>query len=96
MLPNFLQTALWSYDLKKMTKGRYKNIIITQILNYGTWPQLQWLLKNYTPQEIKKVLINPARGMWRADVINYWEKIFNLRLPKNKVNNALCSFFYVK
>lgn len=93
MLPNFLQSALWSYDLKKMTKNRYKNIIITQILNYGTWPQLQWLLKNYSAKEIKEVLKNPARGMWRADVINYWEKIFNLRLPKNMIDKALCSLY---
>ena len=89
MLPNFLQTALWSYDLKKMTKNRYKNLIITQILNFGDWQQLQWLLQNYSAKEIKKVLKNPARGMWRADVINYWEKIFNIRIAKSKVLKAL-------
>lgn len=89
MLPNFLQTALWSYDLKKMTKNRYKNLIITQILNFGNWRQLQWLLQNYSAKEIKEIIKNPARGMWRADVINYWEKIFNIRIPKNKVLKAL-------
>jgi len=89
MLPNFLQTALWSYDLKKMTKNRYKNLIITQILNFGDWRQLQWLLQNYSAKEIKEVLKNPARGMWRADVINYWEKIFNIRIPKSKTLKAL-------
>ncbi|NCT00258.1 hypothetical protein GW765_04775 [Candidatus Parcubacteria bacterium] len=89
MLPNFLQTALWSYDLKKMTKNRYKNLIITQILNFGDWRQLQWLLQNYSAKEIKEVLKNPARGMWRADVINYWEKIFNIRIPKSKALKAL-------
>ena len=93
MLPNFLQTALWSYNLKRMTKNRYKNVIITQILNYGTWPQIQWLLKNYSSKEIKDVLKNPSRGVWRADVINYWEKIFNIRLPKNKVDKALFSLY---
>lgn len=93
MLPNFLQTALWSYDLKKMTKNRYKKVIITQILNFGNWRQLQWLLQNYSAKEIKEVLKNPSRGMWRADVINYWEKIFNIRLPKSKVEKALCSLY---
>lgn len=93
MLPNFLQTALWSYDLKKMSKNRHKNVIITQILNFGNWRQLQWLLQNYSSKEIKKVLKNPGRGMWRADVINYWEKIFNIRLPKSKIDKALCSLY---
>ena len=89
MLPNFLQTALWSYDLKKASKSRHKNVIITQILNFGNWRQLQWLLQNYSSKEIKEVLKNPGRGMWRADVINYWEKIFNMHVPKNKVDKAL-------
>jgi len=93
MLPNFLQTALWSYDLRQVSKIRHKNVIITQILNYGSWPQIQWLLKNYSAKEIKQVLKNPSRGMWRADVINYWEKIFNLRVPKSKVNKAILSFY---
>lgn len=93
MLPNFLQSALWSYDLKKMAKSRDKKIIITQILNHGTWPQIQWLLKNYSSKEIKRILKNPSRGVWQADVINYWEKIFNLRLPKNKADKALFSLY---
>lgn len=93
MLPKFLQSALWSYDLKKMTKNRDKKTIITQILNYGTWPQIQWLLKNYSPKEIEEIFKNPGRGVWRDDVINYWEKIFNIRLPKNKIGKALFSLY---
>ncbi|MBI2459104.1 MAG: hypothetical protein HYV53_00955 [Parcubacteria group bacterium] len=93
MLPNFLQSALWSYNLKSVKKNFHKKIIITQILNYGTWPQIQWLLKNYSSKEIKEVLKNPDRGVWQADVINYWKKIFNIRLPKKKVDKALFSLY---
>ena len=93
MLPNFLQPALWSYDLKKMSKKKDKKIIITQILNFGTWRHVEWLQKNYSSKEIKEVIKNPGRGVWRADVLNFWQKIFNLHLSKVKINQALFSIY---
>jgi hypothetical protein len=38
-LPEFLQTCLWSYDLKELDPKdpRDRRLIITQVLNHGTW-----------------------------------------------------------
>lgn len=89
--PRFLQSAFWSYDLKKINKDLYKKIIITQILNHGTWEQLSWLINNYSIKEIKKVIKNPARGVWREDVLNYWSKILDFKISKHKIRNATFS-----
>lgn len=88
-LSNFLQSALWSYDLKKMDINFDKKIIIEQILNYGTWEQLKWLMNNYSLNEIKIAVENPSRGNWREDSLNYWLLFFNIKMPKQKREKAL-------
>ncbi|MEW6408468.1 MAG: hypothetical protein AB1465_07345 [Patescibacteria group bacterium] len=90
-LPKFLQTAPWSYDLKTLDIKKDRHLIITQILNHGTWEQVQWVLKNYREREIKEVVKNPDRGVWHKDALNFWLNIFNLKLPKKIIKDALFS-----
>lgn len=84
-LPRFLQSALWSYRLDKLDLQKDKELIISQILNHGTWKQLQWLWQNYSEKEIESVFKKPFRGFWREEVLNYWSQIFGLRWSKNKI-----------
>jgi len=84
-LPKFLQSALWSYRLDKLDFKKDKEVIISQILNHGTWKQLEWLWQNYSEKEIEAVVKNPFRGFWREDVLNYWSKIFDLHWSKDKI-----------
>lgn len=71
-LPNFLQSALWSYDLSKMDKNRYKKMIISQVLNYGDKQAKAWVLANYSSQDIKNSLLRPQRGIWFRDKLREW------------------------
>ena len=52
-VPRFLQSVLWSYELSKMNAKRHASTIIPQILNYGTWRQVQWVLRTYHKDTIK-------------------------------------------
>jgi len=90
-LPKLLQSALWSYDLKKMNPKNSidKRIIIEQVLNYGTWEQLKWVTKTYSWKEIEEITKKPSRGIWMDDALNYWTKVLNLKLTKSKRENAL-------
>lgn len=92
-LPKLMQTCLWSYDLDELNPEdpEDKHLIITQVLNHGTWEQLNWLLKNYAETEIKEVIKNPDRGMWHKDVLNYWFNIFDIKLSKETIDKALFS-----
>jgi len=81
-IPNFLQSALWSYDLKALDKEKDRRLIIEQVLNYGNWEQLQWVLKNYSKIEIKEVVSKPRRGIWDKRSLNYWTKFYNIKIPK--------------
>lgn len=90
-VPRFLQSALWSVDVRQLNPQKYKVYIIEQILNHGTWPQLQWLLKNYSRRELAQVLRSPSRGTWHEEVLNYWETILGLKLSKSRRARALFS-----
>lgn len=81
-LPKFLEPFLPSYDISKMDlKDAYdKKLIIEAVLNRGTMKEIKWLFKTYSVREIKNVLRNPRRGCWDARVLNYWTKIFDIKI----------------
>lgn len=81
-LPKFLEPFLPSYDISKMDlKDLYdKKLIIEAVLNQGTMKEIKWLFKTYSLREIKNVLRNPARGCWDARVLNFWTKIFGIKI----------------
>lgn len=81
-LPKFLQFFLPSYDISKMElHDPYdKNLIIEAILNRGTTKDIKWLFKTYSTRKIKNVIKNPNRGCWDARVLNFWTKIFGIKI----------------
>ena len=88
-LPKFLQPYLASYELSKMDVRGDKEIIITQILNRGDFEALIWLGKNYSKDEIEKVVAKPIRGMWLANTLTYWVKILDVKLPQKVKKEAI-------
>lgn len=88
-LPKFLQPYLASYDLSRLDTKRDKDIIITEILNKGDEDALAWLTKNYSKDEIKKVVEFPMRGMWLKNTLEYWLKIFGINKNAKKFERAI-------
>lgn len=85
----FLQPCLASYDLSRLSIEGDKDIIITEILNKGDYKDLEWLTKNYSYREIKKVITRPMRGMWMKSVLDYWLEILGLNIPKGIYKQSL-------
>lgn len=88
-LPKFLQSCFPSYDLTRLDRGKDKNLIVMQILNYGTEKEVEWLGKNYSRQEIRKTIQSPTRGMWLKSVLQYWTKIFGIKLSRQILDKAV-------
>lgn len=88
-IPKFLQSVLWSYRLDQLDLKDDKDIIISQILNYGDWKDLKWLFSVYSEDDIRKVISNPSRGMWFPKALNFWLKMLDLKLPKEVIQKAL-------
>lgn len=88
-LPKFLQQCFPSYDIKALDKTRDKKLIIREILNFGTEKELRWLAKNYSPEDLKQVLLKLDKGSWLKEVLVYWQKIFGLKIPKKDFQEAV-------
>lgn len=82
-LPRWLEPYLPSYDISKMDlyDSQDKREIIEAVLNQGNMEAIKWLAKTYNLRDIKRVLKKPSRGIWQEDVLNYWTKILNIKLP---------------
>lgn len=81
-LPKAIFQCLWSYDPRSVDLRADKELIIIQVLNFGSWQDLQWLLKQYSLGDIRAVVASPRRGRWTRQTLNYWTLKLNLRLPK--------------
>ena len=92
-LPEFLKSALWSYDLSKMSLDNPKDrdLVITQVLNHGDMKQLKWLTETYSQKEIENVVRKPWRGVWFKRVLDYWLQIFQIELPQTVYQKAILS-----
>jgi hypothetical protein len=88
-IPKKMKWLFWSYDIESLNLKRDKDYIIPQVLNYGTWDDLKWLFKVYSREEIKEVIKHPRRGVWFRKVLNFWTKIFNIKLKKDVFERAI-------
>lgn len=88
-VPKFLQSILWSYDINSLDRERDKELIITQVLNYGGWKEVRWLFKNYPEWQIKRIMKKPSRGVWFNKVLNFWTTFYNIKLEKNTYEDAI-------
>lgn len=88
-IPRFIAPCLWSYDIKKLSLEEDKELIITQVLNYGDEKRIEWLYSVYTEDDIKEVVSNPRRGLWFEKVLNFWEKMLDIRIPKKIRKKAI-------
>jgi len=81
-LPAAVRSTLWSYDLSAVDAWRDRELVIMQVLNYGDWTGVRWLLKTYGVDEVRKVVRHPQRGMWWPKALNYWLTVLDAKLPR--------------
>jgi len=88
-IPNFVAPCLWSYNIKDLDLKEDKELIITQVLNYGDEKRIKWLYSVYTEDDIKEIVSHPRRGLWFEKVLNVWELMLGIRIPKKVKQKAL-------
>ena len=88
-LPPSILRCLWSYDAASLDVHQDRAFIITQVLNYGNWTDLQWLYRTYPERAIKHVVAHPKRGLWLKPVLNFWCLMLKTRLPKRVRDRAI-------
>lgn len=88
-IPQSLQSVLWSYNLKELNLQEDKETIITQVLNYGSWRDVKWLYSVYPEKDIRAVVSHPKKGLWFERALNFWEKVFDIRIPEKTRRNSI-------
>ncbi len=88
-IPRFVAPCLWSCNINKLGLRKDKQLIITQVLNYGDEKRVRWLYSVYNEKDIKNVVSHPNRGLWFDRVLNFWEIILNIRIPKKTRQKAI-------
>ena len=76
MIPIEFKPFLWSYDFDKLSKEENKNIVISAILNYGTYNTWPLLFNLYNKKEIIDILEN-NHNEWNKKSYNFWHQILN-------------------
>jgi hypothetical protein len=88
-IPEFVAPCLWSCNINKLDLQKDKQLIITQVLNYGDEKRVQWLYSVYSEKDIKNVVSHPSRGLWFDKVLNFWEIVLSIRIPKKTRQKAI-------
>ena len=88
-IPQNIIQCLWSYDPRSVDLRADKELIITQVLNFGSWQDLQWLLKIYSSEDIRAAVTSPRRGRWTPQTLNYWTLKLAIHLPQPTYQKAI-------
>ena len=88
-IPDFVRVFLWSYDVSKIDIQEDKNIIIKNILDFGTKEASDWLCKTYIQEEIKEVIKNSVRSSWSKKSINFWSLIYGVESKESRFETVI-------
>ena len=84
-IPTNLQGVLWSIPLSKIDLVRDKVYLIHQILMYGDFKNIKWLLNIYDEEEISEVFIKKPQQVYTPQAFNY-VKNFVLNLNNKNIS----------
>ena len=74
--PRSVATCLWSYDQDAIDLRRDKDVIIFQVLNYGTMEAVDWLFSTYSKTEILDAFVKTIASAWFKRSLVFWETMF--------------------
>lgn len=70
-IPPSLQPVLWSVNVNHLDLQRDKGYIIHQILNYGSFADLRWLLQTYPKDDVVDVFVNQPSKTYPKSVFHF-------------------------
>jgi hypothetical protein len=71
-LPSSLCHLFWEHDFKALTWGGDRDLIISKVLESGTWDDICWLRRALTKEELRAwLLARKGRGLDERR-LSYW------------------------
>jgi hypothetical protein len=85
MLPQSVKSVLWSYDVSKIDVQVDRQLVISQVLNFGDKEAVDWAVKNYGKGEMRKAALLIPRGRWNKKSLAFWSLI--LKFDPDQIKN---------
>lgn len=75
-LPEFLRGYFWDVDFAKIDPEKSKTFILKRVLDRGDDKAIRWLLKHYTKEDIKSLILT-TRDL-SAKTANFWANLLGI------------------
>src|SRR3989344_5777979 len=75
-LPSFLKLYFWDVDFNKIDPEKSRMFVLKRILDRGNDTALKWLLKHYSKEDIKQLLLT-TEDLSRKTA-NFWADLLNI------------------
>lgn len=82
-MPQSVKNVLWSYNTEEIDPDTNKQIIVGQVLNFGTKEATDWLFRNYSIEEIRKIAVTIPSGQWDRKSLALWSLYLEIN-PESK------------
>jgi len=85
MKNSILHPIFWDLDVEKLDLKENSRQIIERILEWGNTPQVHWMFKNYSKEEITEV-VKGSRQLSKKSA-NFWADYYNISKSEVKCLN---------
>lgn len=77
-LPQFIKACLWSYDTDQINlhSPDHRILIAINILNRGEILAVNWLMKNFTKEELASIIRESSVSEWNKKSLSLWSLVF--------------------
>ncbi len=76
-LPEDFKPFFWDVHIEQLDQTSHRRFIIERLLNEGDHRTLQWLLRNYSLDEIRAAVQSSRNLSFKT--ARYWQTYFNLK-----------------
>jgi len=87
-IPQSVRATLWSYNQDEIDVETHKNLIISQVLNYGSKEATDWLFGTYSKEEITQVAALIPLGQWDEKSLALWSLYLGIN-PSSRAERIL-------
>jgi hypothetical protein len=81
-LPEFMRPLIWDTNFDKLDFRQYWFWVIERLLQYGRDDSIRWVLKTYSEDEIKEVVMKSRQ--LKKKVVTFWCSYYNLNREETK------------
>ena len=81
-LPEFMRPLIWDTNFEKLDYKQYWFWIIERLLQYGRTDSIRWILKTFSEDEIKEVVMKSR--ILNRKVVTFWCSYYEINVEDTR------------